>query len=398
MDNPVPTLSFIASMAVVGLVSLGSLPASAAANRPDPPAGFTVAAERGAWVFRPAGDKDAELLIRVIGPGVSTKSPTEYLLAWVAGRPGPGAFSPPAAKPNFSVTTRETQIGTRKVIEAINAIRSERGRYFVEQILMPVDRAEMRDSIYTASGRITGAIWRDEMPNPPTDSAPPVREATVADAPLRVGTARSVAAQNIDAIDAIAFDSVTHFGYGGMLTFDPTPMVLFKSGDVAYMTVLNAPEGLAAHRAAHPKLWLRWRREGNAILIGTAQWRRLPYTKTLGPAPAGYRLTGNYQSLSGGGNIAVGGSSGVIAWSNLSFDRSGAFTSGGGSGSFTETNGGEARVATSGVRADEHGAYEVNGYALTLRYASGRVEQRVIVVDPKEPDVVWIDGSGWTRP
>jgi hypothetical protein len=213
-----------------------------------------------------------------------------------------------------------------------------------------------------------------------------------------VGTARSVAAQNIGDIDSIAFDSDTHMGYGGMLTFDPTPMVLFKSGDVAYMTVLSAPEGLAAHRAAHPKQWLHWRRDGNAILIGSTQWRRLTYTKTLGPAPMGYRLAGNYQSLSGGGNIAVGGSSGVIAWSNLSFDRSGAFTSGGGSGSFTETNGGDARVATSGVRADEHGTYVVNGYALTLRYASGRVEQRVIVVDPKEPDVVWIDGSGWTRP
>jgi hypothetical protein len=109
-------------------------------------------------------------------------------------------------------------------------------------------------------------------------------------------------------------------------------------------------------------------------------------------------LAGDYQRLSGGGNIAVGGTASVVVWKNLSFDHSGAFTSGAGSGVSTETAGdGGVRVVTTGRRPDEQGAYEITGFTLTLRYASGRVEQRAILVDPQEPDTMWLDGEGWSR-
>ncbi len=41
----------------------------------------------------------------------------------------------------------------------------------------------------------------------------------------------SSASRLIGIIETVAFDTKTRVGYGGMLTFDPTPIVLFRSGD-----------------------------------------------------------------------------------------------------------------------------------------------------------------------
>jgi hypothetical protein len=387
----------------------------AAAELPDTPEGYRVAAADGAWVFRPIDAGDLELAIRVFGPFHSGQSLSEFLLDWLNARPGRDAFSPPTSKPNLSVTTRETRVGAQKYIEACSAIRSRHGELYIEQLVAPTDRATLRSSLTVANGEIAGAIFRGELVSPPpgirsarqsasapAPTAPSPALALASSNPLpRVGNTRSMAAQNVSAIDSIGFDNVTHLGYGGYLTFDPTPLVLFKSGEaVDDMTALNAPEGLAAHQAAHPRAWLHWRRSGNSIEVDRGgTWKKLYYTKTLGPAPAAYRLNGDFQRLSGGGNLAVGGTASVLLWNNLSFDSNGTFASGGGSGSATETSGaGGVRVATSGRRPDAQGTYHVSGYLLTLHYASGRVEQRAILVDPKEPDTIWLDGEGWSRP
>jgi hypothetical protein len=298
-----------------------------AASRPKAPDGYEVAPESGAWVFRPTGGADSELAIHVLGPFVSAKSPEAFLLEWLASRPRHDDYSTPSTRADLSVTTRETHIGEHKYIEAISAIRSEHGEYFIEQVLVPIDRANLRNSLQQANGEIAGAISRGEISSPPPGAGnarqiatPPVRALPAdrasrpAEPPLRVGTARSVASQNVGAIDSVSFDSVTHMGYGGYMTFDPTPMVLFKSGEaVADMTALNAPEGLAAHRATHPDEWMHWRRDGKVIEVDRkGQWKKLYYTKTLKFASAGYRLEGDYQRLSGGGNIAVVGPTSMV--------------------------------------------------------------------------------------
>ena len=210
----------------------------------------------------------------------------------------------------------------------------------------------------------------------------------------------SAALRQANDIETVGFFSKIGFGYGGMMTFNPTPIILFKSGEALYdMEALKFAGGLAAHKAAHPKDWTTWRRAGQAIEVGGDKgWEKITYTKTMDRLPQGFRLAGDYQRTGGGGNLAVGGTAAVLVWSNLSFDRAGNFTSGGGSGSTSseESAGSKTSVVTSGHAPNEYGQYSIDGYSLTLNYADGRVEQRMIVTDVADPGVIWLDGDGYT--
>ena len=114
--------------------------------------------------------------------------------------------------------------------------------------------------------------------------------------------------------------------------------------------------------------------------------------------PRGFSLAGDYSRMSGGGNFAVGGTSAVVVWSNLSFDHAGNFVSGGGSGSSSsvEDGGSQTSVVTSGRAPYRYGLYSIDGYTLTLNYANGRVERRMIVTEIADPHVIWLDGDGYT--
>ncbi len=46
---------------------------------------------------------------------------------------------------------------------------------------------------------------------------------------------------------------------------------------------------------------------------------------------------------------------------------------------------------------DRRGQYSIEGYTLTLRCDSGRVERRLIVADPADTKTLWLDGDGWVR-
>lgn len=245
---------------------------------------------------------------------------------------------------------------------------------------------------------LTGMPANEEAAADPHGSSPPVVNERVN------ATAKTVipssASRLSDDIETIGFYSKVGFGYGGMMTFNPTPLVLFKSGVALYdMEGLKFESGLAAHKAAHPKDWTTWRRAGGAIEVaGSKGWERITYTKTMDRLPRGFSLAGNYSRMSGGGNLAVGGTSAVVVWSNLSFDRAGNFASGGGSGSASSAEGGGSKtsVITSGRAPNRYGRYSIDGYTLTLNYADGRVERRMIVTEVADPHVIWLDGDGYT--
>lgn len=213
-------------------------------------------------------------------------------------------------------------------------------------------------------------------------------------------TVPSAASRVTDGIETVGFYSKVGVGYGGMLTFSPTPIVLFKSGEALRdMRGLKFAGGLAAHKAAHPKDWTTWRRAGRAIeVMGEKGWQKTAYASTMDRLPKGFTLNKTYRSVGGTGNLALGGTSAVLVWSNLSFERNGTFSSGGGSGATSESSGGgtKSSVVTSSRRAPQQGRYEIDGYTLTLRYADGRSERRMIVTDRANPSVIWLDGDGYT--
>jgi len=80
------------------------------------------------------------------------------------------------------------------------------------------------------------------------------------------------------------------------------------------------------------------------------------------------KLSGEYASLSGGGNTAFGGDVLVAAGSNYVFKPDGTFTG----GRFVGASRPGAVVNSSSVRA---GRYTVQGYAITLKPAQGPAQR-----------------------
>ena len=213
--------------------------------------------------------------------------------------------------------------------------------------------------------------------------------------------ALSAAARVIDSIETVGFDTKASFGIGGSMTFGPKPVVLFRSGDaLSNMEGLKFEGGLEAHRAAHPDQWIKWRRVGNTIEISSPQgWRKLPFPKTMDRLPRGFTLAGTYRNISGSGNAGMGGTSSISAWSDYTFDAAGNFTTGGGlhGNDRLERAGTITTTVASGLSPTQRGRYAIDGYTLTLIYADGKTERRMIVTEPADPSVIWLDGNGYTR-
>jgi len=225
---------------------------------------------------------------------------------------------------------------------------------------------------------------------------------TLSASAARAETASSPAINASADIETVGFYTAPNIGMGGMVIFEPRPIVLFRNGEaLRKMEALNDPGGLAAHKAAHPRDWTRWRRGGGQIQVqGEGGWEDLPYTKVMDPLPRGHRLSATFQRLRGGGNTALGGGAMIAAWASFTFDGAGRFTTGGGAGASFRSEGPSrgVSVTTQSTRPPSGGRYEIEGYTLTLTYDDGRVERRLIVTDPSDPkSALWIDGDGYAR-
>jgi hypothetical protein len=206
----------------------------------------------------------------------------------------------------------------------------------------------------------------------------------------------SGAAKLAQDIEAIGFDWRTGFGFGGMVTIDTFPVLLFRNGD-ALMDVegLAAQGGLAGHRRAHPDDWTKWRRQGGKLQkLDAGKWKDLGYQVTYQRLPADFALAGHYLRLTGGGNLAVGGTDAAAAFSTYDFFRDGGVIRGGGAGASSQFS--DSRTVSRSVRADQRGRYQIDGIVLRIAYDDGSREDRILVGDPKDPDVIWLDGRGYT--
>jgi len=249
--------------------------------------------------------------------------------------------------------------------------------------------------ITIGNGGMTLASAASRSPRPPVASTTSA-EPTKSNAHSAVA---SEASRIADSIETVGFYNKLGYGYGGMFTYNTTPIVLFKSGEALYdMGALQFPGGLAAHKAAHPQDWTKWRRTGNAIeVIGKKGWERIAYTTTMDRLRPGFTLSGKYEMLSGGGNVALGGKVGIAVWRDLIFDVAGNFATGGGTG-LSDSGSIEGTSTVLSTQAPErHGRYTIDGYALTLNYADGHVERRMIVTDPNDTKAIWLDGHGYVK-
>jgi hypothetical protein len=199
-------------------------------------------------------------------------------------------------------------------------------------------------------------------------------------------------------IDSFGFDMRTVMGIGGFLTQDIYPVVLFRNGEaLTDVKGLTYSGGLDAYRRAHPEDWTQWQRSGGRVQLKTSKgWKALPFPTTYQSLPSQFRLNGTYRSLSGTGNVAVGGSASVAAWRAYTFSSDGRIMRGNGAGSSASSGG--SSVVTSSVAPNQRGRYEIDGLVLRINYDDGSTENRIIITDPKDPkSVIWLDGTSYVR-
>lgn len=229
--------------------------------------------------------------------------------------------------------------------------------------------------------------------SPPVVAATP--EPTAAPAGSRVALLRE--------IDSFGFHSAAAMGVGGFITTRIFPVVLFRNGD-ALLDVegLAHPGGLAGHRSANADDWTRWRRTGGELQIeagrrgGAREWKALHFQTTYPQLPDSFRLDGRFRSLSGVGNLAMGGSQSVTAFSEYRFTRDGRVLRGGGVGSTSAA--GDVSTATAQPAPNQRGRYEISGLTLRIRWDDGSTENRIIVANPEDPKTgLWLDGVSYVR-
>ncbi|SFF95019.1 hypothetical protein SAMN05518801_10493 [Novosphingobium sp. CF614] len=216
---------------------------------------------------------------------------------------------------------------------------------------------------------------RAAMPTAPSRSTPP---------PASI---RALASR----IDSFGFDTRSKMGIGGFIALEVYPVVLMKDGRA--LTDIE----LLSQGAVGSEDWTRWRRASGRIeILKEGAWKALPFSRTYSTLPAGFRLDGRFQRLSGVGNVAVGGSQSVSAVQEYQFSRDGTVTnadSAGSTGSADATS-----VATFSRAAGRTGRYRIDGLVLTIDWNDGASESHIIVTDPTDPkSVIWLDGRSYTR-
>lgn len=198
-------------------------------------------------------------------------------------------------------------------------------------------------------------------------------------------------------IHSFAFDAKYGMGFGGFMTVEVVPVVLFTSGDALLkIEQLSRASSVEEGHRLDPEAWTRWRRQGGEIQVErSAGWENLPFSATYAALPAGFQLNGRYLSLGGGGDIAFGGTTSVAAWTEYTFLPGGVVVRGGGAGGRSEFGG--SSVAVASLPADQRGRYEVDGIMLRMAFDDGATFDYVLVTDPDdEGSVIWLDGVAYS--
>ena len=195
-------------------------------------------------------------------------------------------------------------------------------------------RRKMSDAVHAEPAQLLKTDQRQVTLTPagfkPANASPAAP--TPAASGASTGTGRH--AGNWSLVEGVYFKSYTSFGVGGMMIQDFEPVILFRDGRY-YEVEGDALEDvdLAASRAAKPRAWGTWKRQGDTFLLTDDHARTHDYQLQQGsffkafPAEAvGGKLTRAYKRISGGGNSAIGGTMAIATQSNLAFTPDGRFS------------------------------------------------------------------------
>jgi hypothetical protein len=193
-------------------------------------------------------------------------------------------------------------------------------------------------------------------------------------------------------------------GVGGMPIYVYTPYLLLRGG-VAIRRPQSALDqiDIQSLRSSSPNSVGGWQAEGSELVLsfpGMRQPRRVKRNAfyVAIPAKAGEGLSGEYRTVGGGGNSALGGGLSIISSRSFRFFSDGRFERVNLAGASAS---GDPRIAGRSGSADT-GRYRLDGHTISLIDTSGRT-QRAFFAFGANPDgtktteVIYINAVSYLR-
>lgn len=183
-------------------------------------------------------------------------------------------------------------------------------------------------------------------------------------------------------------------GYGGYVYPVHNPYVFFKDGKYVKEPKVPVEElDLDALTTEQAVSWGTW--ESNGDKVNLVDRRNEDWEKDWPGAPAfpakkGESLSGAFGSISGGGNLAVGGTVGVIAYSSMTFTPDGWFTN-------EKLSGGTNSDHAAFSRQTSAGRYELDGYMITLKFNNGDTKRFFFCYYGTDKEVFRLSGRTYTN-
>jgi hypothetical protein len=177
------------------------------------------------------------------------------------------------------------------------------------------------------------------------------------------------------------------YGFGGFVEVVYKPYLLFKDGSIYENLDTSLDKlDLAKSKQQETEHWGTWKKEGDDLVITWNQedpekWKKETIFEAK-PAVAGEKINGKFRSLTGRGNLALGGDVLVFTTTTIAMDDN-KFT-------FETTSGGSTSSVTSYTSEDKAGTYALDGYTITLRFNNGSVEKKFFYFFPDEKTVFGI--------
>jgi hypothetical protein len=230
-----------------------------------------------------------------------------------------------------------------------------------------------------ASKEIKGGYTQAETPAV-TKAAP-----VVPPAPIIKKT--SIVKTKMPAINTVIMHLEYEVGMGGGIYPVYNAYVLFKDGSIyKYPELCLDDIDMSDSKLTEPRKWGTWKKNNQTLLTywpaekpkeQNEEWEQKSYY-TVQPAQKDEKLEGDFKTISGGGNTALGGEVMVVSAANIVFGMQGKFsiarTAGVSSGrDFWENNSGSS---------SETGTYKLDNYSIEFKYNNGKTERRFFYFYP----------------
>jgi hypothetical protein len=256
------------------------------------------------------------------------------------------------------------------------------------------DQAFFKSSSSTATDHFTKLALKEggfslaskpSTSNQPAQEKPVTAQSEMGNKPANVPAAKPGQGLSASQLKQVIMHLEYKMGVGGAIYPTYNAYLLLADGSIYKQPTMNPYDlDVAASRRDEPEKWGTWRAEGGGLQVSwpserrpadrSSFWKATSY-KEVSPARQGETLTGQFKTISGTGNTALGGDAMVVASANITFASNGQFT-------LAKSGGGSVGNWASSSKSHETGTYRLEKYTIELKYQNGHVERRFFYFYP----------------